>query len=185
MSESPDLTLPAELFHWLGRRLVVYLGIALIVLQAAVGLAGLGQGGEWLIAAVACEGFFVVWLARRHAWSSARPDVARKVAVRPFAADPRVVATDVGTGPVSVATISTVEAAAIQRMFGAAGHSGVSVLVRETDREIVGVLLSRDEFELLNAAASVARDPERMARLLDRPPVAGISLDEAFDGEAT
>jgi hypothetical protein len=184
MSGPLDRILPTEPFRWLGHRLVVYLCIALIVLQAATGLAGLGQGGEWLIAAVACEGFFIAWLARGHVWSSAKLGDARQIAVRPFAADQRVVATDVGIGPVSVATLSTVESAAIQRMFGAAGNSGVSFLVRGTDREVIGVLLSRDEFELLNAAASVAHDPERMARLLEEPRVAGISLDEAFDGEA-
>ena len=184
MSETLDRILPTGPFRWLGYRLAVYLCIAVIVLQAAIGVAGLGQGGEWLIAAVACEGFFVAWLARGHALSSARSRDAWGAAARPSDVDPRVVATDVGMGPVSVATLSTVKSVTIQRLFGAAGTSGVSFLVRGTDREVIGVLLSRDEFELLHAAASVAHDPERMTRLLDEPPVAGISLDEAFDGEA-
>jgi len=44
-------------------------------------------------------------------------------------------------------------------------------------KEVLGVLLSRDEYELLTAAALIARDPERLEKLLHEPSGMGNSVE--------
>jgi hypothetical protein len=169
--------------RWLSYRLGVYLLVAVIVLQAAAGFAGFGEGGEWMIAAAVCEAFFACWFAREWARPYRHNGEARKTTALPAARDLLIAASNFGMMSALEERFSAIESRAIRGLLGTIGRDGKSFIMNETSREVVGVLLSRDEYELLNAAASVASDPEHMARLLDEPPATVLSYDAAFGGE--
>jgi nucleoside phosphorylase len=60
-----------------------------------------------------------------------------------------------------------------------------SLVLRGQSGQVLGVFVTREEYELLNAAAELARDPNRLQRLDSRPSGDTMSFEAVFDGKGT
>jgi hypothetical protein len=164
--------------NWFATRLAVYLLAALFSGQAFVGLSGLGKGGEWIIVALACEIFCALWVARhRERLSSGL--------FTPMALDqPRRGLKIISAGPdimnVSLVGVSEAESSLLRRLLNGISETGTSFVVRDASKEVLGVLMLREEYELLTAAAMIVRDPERWEELMHEPVDLGTSVEDAF-----
>jgi hypothetical protein len=166
--------------NWFATRLAVYLLAALFSGQAFVGISGLGKGGEWVIVALACEIFCALWVARHQERLSSG-------LFRPIARDqnPRKLKI-VSAGPditnASLVEVSEAESGVLRRLLNGNSGTGTSFLMHRTSNEVLGVLLSRDEYELLTSAAMIAREPDRWEELMHGIPDGGMSVEDAFGG---
>jgi hypothetical protein len=175
--------LPLADIEWVASRSVLYFGAILVAAQGFVGVAGIGKGGEWIIAALGCELFFLAWMANRHGLF-----VRAKVGFRQAKRRSRTLtipslSSDIQQVSIFEATSS--ESALVRGIVRDSGGTGTSIVVNVADKEIVGVLLSRDEYELLTSAAMVARDPRRMLESLEEHSDPGIPLEEFYSTGAT
>ncbi len=170
--------LASTLVRWLGARFVIYLMAALFAAQAFIGIAGTGKGGEWIIAALACEMFCALWMMTHHEWLPSW--VFQMMGVNRNSRKLRIISVTPDIMHVSVMEASAAEAVMLRSLLNSTSATGTSFVMHYARKEVLGVLLSRDEYELLTAAAMVARDPERLEELLHEPAGTGISVEEAF-----
>ena len=164
---------------WFTVRLAIYLMIAVFTAQAFIGIAGLGKGGEWIVSALACEMFCALWMARQYgllpAWTfppMAMDESPRKVKIISIAPD---------IMDASLVEVSEAENGMLRRLINDTSGIGTSLMVHGTGKEVVGILLSKDEFELLHSAARIAREPERLEELSPEYLGAGVGVEEVFD----
>ena len=68
----------------------------------------------------------------------------------------------------------------LSSLLEASSDTGTLVFVRSQDRTVLGVFLSREEYELLSAAAALARNPDRLASLLRPSGKKLVTFEEAF-----
>jgi hypothetical protein len=167
--------------RWLVPRLAVYFAVALFVGQAFIGVVGLGKGGEWIISALACEMFCAFWIVKQYGWLP-WPAFRLMGAVR----NPRglrIISASPEVPSVSLLEASEAESVVLRRFLGSTTETGTAFVMDGTNKDVLGVLLSRDEYELLTSAAMIARDPERLEEFLHGPADMGVgveSFDEAF-----
>ncbi|MSP00419.1 MAG: hypothetical protein EXR07_05115 [Acetobacteraceae bacterium] len=182
MSTTHGLNLtPSGLPRSLAVRLSVYFTIALFAGQAFIGIAGLGNGGGWIIAVLACEVFCVFWMARHREWLPSWAFPLRSVdrSSQEF----KIVSVSSDAMGVSLTEASEAESVMLRRLLNGTSATGMSFVMHGPSKEVLAVLLSRDEYELLTSAAMIARDPERLEELLHEPADMGFnveSVEEAF-----
>jgi hypothetical protein len=147
--------------------------IAVFVGQAFIGVAGLGNGGEWVISALACEIFCAAWITTRYGWFSEA--ASRMTNPAQSSGRFRIISATPDITNVSLAMASELETMMLRRLLAGATNTGTCFVMHPASKEVLGVLLSRDEYELLTAAALMTRDPERLEKLLREPSDIGDS----------
>ena len=170
-------------FKWFTSRLAIYGIAAFLSGQAFIGLAGFGKGGEWVLASLACEMFCLLWFmsapeTRRalKLWIGVRSQVRAQFKIISVTSD---------MANVSAAKASGAESFMLGRLLQGSKGTGICFVWDSGSNEVLGVLLSRDEYELLNSAAMIARDPERLG---DPPPgyfESGVDVENVFGESAS
>jgi hypothetical protein len=178
-----DLAPLDRVWRWLVIRLAAYFAIVLLVGQVFIGIAGFGQGGVWITAAVICELFCGLWIithpGRLHSlWLLAIDRIPSPPSGHEPSSTTQATATDVKRPP--MITISAEVEAYLAHLLESSSEAGASAVVRAEDHKVVGVLLSQDEYELLNAAAALARNPDRLDFLMRGGGGEMVSFEEAF-----
>jgi hypothetical protein len=184
MSGTQTYSPPTRIATWVTRRLIVYLLIALVVGQAFVGIAGLARGGEWVIAALCAELFCVSWIfLHRDRTQTYKRSSAQENAFT-FAAEPQT--TELQSPAVTEEAIPLVFIAnedieaRLVSLLEAAPEAGAAWVIRNRAGNVLGILLSQDEYELLNAAAAIARNPDRLQAVMSDPKRNLMSFEEVF-----
>jgi hypothetical protein len=170
-----EVLLSSGLLRWLVGRFAVYVMVALFAGQDFIGVAGLGKGGEWIIPALACETFCAVWIAKRHGWFPT--PVFRTTEMDQTSRSFKIISATPDITNVSLVEASGAETIMLRRLLTGAAATGTCFVMHGRSKEVLGVLLSRDEYELLTAAALIARDPERLEKLLHEPSGMGNSVE--------
>jgi hypothetical protein len=166
-----DLAPPDKVRRWLVTRLAAYFMIALLVGQAFIGIAGFGQGGEWITAAVACELFCALWIASHFGGLSRLrlplfvPTYSNALDSRESNSAPQSDLMSPSTRTPPTIEISADVDAYLTHILEGSLDAGTLFLARSQDRIVSKVLLSPDEYELLRAAAALAHNPDRLASL--------------------
>ena len=168
---------------WLKSRSLVYLMATVVAAQAFVGVAGMGKGGEWIIAGLLCEMLIGLWLAAERGWFDAWRGSASETVEAGGKIRIQARHIDLGVTKAVVLDILDPDDAVVKQLSASITGSGLCILRHGGGGEVFGVLLSRDEYELLNSAAAIASDRSRLEALLQGsagPEMGAERIDQLF-----
>ena len=172
--------LPLVSVEWLASRSVLYLAAILAAAQSFAGVAGIGKGGEWILGSLLFEIIGAFWLATAFGWFSRGETVPVTATEEPGGIRVRATEIELSVTTATMLDIFDSGGAFVKRLRdGVAGRE--PCIVRHGDSgEVLGVLMSVSEFELLHSAATLPLEPQCLEQMTGGAAVEEIPADKVF-----